>query len=232
MIKKCAICGAEYKAAPSALGVTCGRIECKRERRSRACAAMWEKREREHIKKSCIVCGKDFIVRPCEAAVFVTCSSIPCRREAQRQKMIARWSTRPKYTCVICGKSFFASPSAHVRTCSSKKCIKELHRRDAAGRPHMLEVMRAGVKKSPILQPDEKHINARDYALRAPDGAVYQGRNLSLFVREHANFFEDFDMRPMSDTTYAASMLSTLRPTRKRPHREWKGWTWADDVGE
>ena len=85
-------------------------------------------------------------------------------------------------------------------------------------------------KNSPLLQPDERHINARYYALRAPDGTVYRGRNINHFVREHSWFFDPDDLcERYKRTTRAALGLSALRPTRKNQLPSWKGWTWARD---
>jgi len=87
----------------------------------------------------------------------------------------------------------------------------------------------AGRAKSPILRPDENHCLAKDWSLRAPDGAVYRFRNLSLFVRTHRDLFTPEELVPVSASRPAATFfLGMLRPGRANRRNSWHGWTWAE----
>ncbi|MDB6135714.1 MAG: hypothetical protein JWM59_3957 [Verrucomicrobiales bacterium] len=70
---------------------------------------------------------------------------------------------------------------------------------------------------------------AREWALRAPDGTVWRGRNLYEFVRTHPDLFEPEDRvwkrvgGTGNEWCRATAGLGKLRHQR----RGWKGWTLA-----
>jgi hypothetical protein len=69
---------------------------------------------------------------------------------------------------------------------------------------------------------------ARGYALVAPDGAIYEGRNIIEFVRKQSHLFAAADLEWRNGQCRAAKALSRLRPGVKDARPSWKGWTWHD----
>lgn len=95
--------------------------------------------------------------------------------------------------------------------------------------------MQRGIAASPLLQPDERHVNAREWALVAPDGTIYRFRNLRHFIREHQDLFTADELRLSGNSRnnfLASFKLGHLRPGAKHPYESWHGWRWADDENE
>lgn len=93
---------------------------------------------------------------------------------------------------------------------------------------------RASALKNPKLQATEQHIAAKMWRLRAPDGSLYEFRNLKKFVREHETLFSPDDViwKEMNGKANQAwcrafQSLGRLRPTSSKNIPEWCGWTWA-----
>ena len=78
-----------------------------------------------------------------------------------------------------------------------------------------------GVRASPILQPDECHANAKTWIIQAPDGHVYEVRNLKAWLREHADML---DGTPGQAWDGLAKIKYTMQGKRQNPSRQWKGW--------
>lgn len=83
-----------------------------------------------------------------------------------------------------------------------------------------------GVPKSGAMAAGPENYHADDYRFLAPDGRRYIGRNVSDFVREHADLFGDRDLRWKNGSCNASKSLSALRPWYSRPIMQWKGWRW------
>lgn len=226
MLKKCVICGAEFSAPPSSGTVTCSK-KCSAERRRRQRLAEPSKR----ITKKCVICGNEFTVAPSMAEKFSTCSAA-CRAEYSRRRTTERRSAEKIWKkCAVCGRLFTSPPSATVTTCRRRECTRAARSLRAVERveTHIPE-MQAGLASSPICQPDERHHNAREWRLRAPDGTVYQFRNLRHFVRTHRELFSDDELETIkSGVCKAAFYLGRLRPTLSSHLQSWHGWTWDEE---
>lgn len=226
MLKKCVICGAEFSAPPSSGTVTCS-PKCSSERRRRQRLAEPSKR----ITKKCVICGVEFTVVPSMAEKFSTCSAA-CRAEYSRRRTTERRASEKIWKkCAVCGAEFSASPSATVTTCRRRECTRAARSLRAVERveTHLPE-MQAGLAASPICQPDERHHNAREWSLRAPDGKIYKFKNLRHFVRTHNELFTDDELSALnSGVQKAAAFLQRLRPTLSAPLKSWHGWTWDEE---
>lgn len=71
---------------------------------------------------------------------------------------------------------------------------------------------------------------AREWALQAPDGMVWRGRNLYEFVRTHPDLFAPEDRAWKraggTGTEYCAATVGLGKLRHQRPI--WKGWTLAE----
>jgi hypothetical protein len=95
---------------------------------------------------------------------------------------------------------------------------------------------RASALRNPKLQATDQHIAAKQWVLRAPDGATHTFRNLKKWVRENPDLFaaEDVIWKEMNGKANQAwcrafQALGRLRPTSSKHLPEWQGWTWAGD---
>lgn len=95
-------------------------------------------------------------------------------------------------------------------------------------RPHSMETR---VKMSEArLQKGEDHFSARNFRIKSPAGVVYTGKNLRLFVRDHAELFDPKDCEVRSAHTrnahtIASKGLASLYSNQKVS--SWKGWRTA-----
>jgi len=134
---------------------------------------------------------------------------------------------KERRVCPECGREFRVSPSSRRVTCCRRECISAHISHTAAG--YDLSPMSTGRATSPICQPDEKNASAKKWSVRAPNGEVFQFRNLAHFVRTHRGLFADDELRPLANgTPYAAFGIGLLRPSRARRAESWHGWTWAE----
>ena len=97
------------------------------------------------------------------------------------------------------------------------------------------EQWRASALKNPKLQATDQHIAAKMWRLKAPDGNVYEFRNLKKFVREHEDIFDaddvvwkDMNGKANQAWCRAFQALGRLRPTSSKHLAEWHGWRWVD----
>lgn len=215
-MSRCVICGAEFDARRNC--VTCGSDACKFAHRSQVVTERWA--DRRNVK-TCEICGMVFQSPPSDKTV--TCSP-GCREEKLRRLALA---TRPKNMkkCACCSREFADSPSNSRVTCRRRECTAWA--RSAHANPDY-EAMRRGIAASPLLQPDERHVNAREWRLVAPDGTLYVFRNLRNFVRTHRELFDEDQLRVSGSRTdpIACLKLGHLRPGAKRPWKSWHGWRW------
>lgn len=215
---QCVICGAEFDAQKNC--VTCGADACKTARRSQVMAERWA--AKRHVR-TCEICGAEFRCHPSDK--IVTCSPV-CRAEKFRRLALAT-RTKNKKKCVCCGREFADSPSNSRVTCRRRECTDWA--RSAHAKPDY-DAMRRGIAASPILQPDELHVNAREWRLVAPDGTLYVFRNLRNFIRQHRELFDDDQLLASGGRTdpIACGKLGHLRPGAKRPWKSWRGWRWEE----
>lgn len=155
--------------------------------------------------RCCAVCGK-----------LLGRNKICCSRKCYAQY-------RQHYReCPICGKSFPCSPSSQ-KICCSKECSHKYRLRIIGGGIYDDSIVRAytAAKRSPICQPDANHHGAKGWVLRAPDGTIYECRNLLNFLREHADII---DGTPLQAWNGISKIKYGLQGKRKRPAYQWKGW--------
>lgn len=83
-----------------------------------------------------------------------------------------------------------------------------------------------------VGEPAMDKLNEKEWWLFDPTGVEHRFVNLARFVREHAELFDDADVRPLTSssgtTCRATMMLSRLRPDRRQRLTIWKGWRWGD----
>ena len=231
MLKHCCICGAEFFSKPSDKRTTCGRQECRAERRRQQfveCRAKYEEyRKQRHVTVTCEICGKPFELLSCKIGHKRTCSD-ECRSELKRRNGLAQFDGGKQLVknCCVCGKTFRTSPSVDQKTCSNQ-CRRELMRRIGSG--NNLTEMRTGRDNSPVCQTDERHFAAKNWKLRGPDGNVYEFRNLAHFVRTHRELFSPEHLKKSGGKIYAIHLLGCLRPERKKMIHSWCGWSWVEE---
>ncbi len=93
---------------------------------------------------------------------------------------------------------------------------------------------RASALKNPKLQATDRHIAAKEWTLKSPDGRIHTMRNLKKFIRDNPALFDETDIvwkhpadKPNQAWCRAFHALSRLRPTCFNLLSEWQGWTWA-----
>ena len=98
---------------------------------------------------------------------------------------------------------------------------------------------RASALKNPKLQATDRHIAAKEWNLRAPDGQIHTMRNLKKFIRDNPALFDEADIiwkHPAGKENQAwcraFHALSRLRPTCFNRLESWQGWTWSAEGAE
>jgi len=133
-------------------------------------------------------------------------------------------------SCVVCGAEY-RKRHEETLTCS-KKCKYELVARKLRGvATCSAEALEQGTEKRlehPLCGPFVTNCHAKDgWALVSPDGDVYTFRNMSNFVREHKELFDECDIVGCeTGNSLAAHQLRRLNPMRRGHIRSWKGWEW------
>lgn len=216
-MRTCCICGSPAKRKC----VTCASPACQTARRSQVMVVRHAEAGKR-ISRPCAVCGKVFTFPRCEEGHRATCGPV-CREAYRQQNAIQREDKRAnRKTCTICGASFKSPPSdLRVMTCGRPACHATA-RAEVVPTPESIRLMLEGARRSPILQPDEHHINAKSWSLRAPDGIVYRFRNLKHFIRQNPGLFGRGEA-----AARAFAGLGNLSPDRKNQRGSWHGWTWA-----
>lgn len=139
--------------------------------------------------------------------------------------------------CVICGADFKASPSSKKITCSracSAERKRQTHtgitfswsaearqRKAAAGMNDNLRKGTPAAQTSPKAGAYETNQNALTWVIQAPDGQVYTVRNLSLWLRKHA---EMLDGTPEQAKAGIIQIRRCVEGKTKRAVTQWKGW--------
>lgn len=93
---------------------------------------------------------------------------------------------------------------------------------------------RASALRNPKLQATDRHIAAKEWTLKSPDGTVHVVRNLKKFIRDNPALFDEADIqwkfpagKPNQAWCRAFHALTRLRPSCANPLSEWQGWTWS-----
>lgn len=152
-----------------------------------------------------------------------------CGKSKGRNKYFCSKACESKYRqhqriCPVCGKLFDASP-ANDTVCCSPECSsihrKQLHKNgkyDSA-------IIKWQNEKEKFFEEHtgEKHINAKHWKIKAPDGQIYDCQNLMYFIRENS------DLNKRKNALQRFSLLSSkyiifnpcpagLLPNRNRKH--------------
>lgn len=141
------------------------------------------------------------------------------------RQCFAAWKTQYK-TCIVCGQSFADAKSNLTRTCS-QECSR-IHRGNlhAAGvYDEALAKAHEVAKHHPLTGRFDTHVNAKEWVLQAPDGQIYQCRNLMNWLREHADLL---DGTPRQAWDGISKIKYTMQGKRKNPSHQWKGWRLLD----
>jgi len=109
--------------------------------------------------------------------------------------------------------------------------LKGINRSIAKGKAHTTADYELIGKKVSIVQRamGEDHFEAKEWRLISPYGDVYRFRNLHHFVRENPDLFNPDDViwKGRSNRWCRATAgICSIRPNRKKPASEWKGWFW------
>lgn len=121
--------------------------------------------------------------------------------------------------CAVCGKPFAYHPSAKI-VCCSPECSAQ-YRASMAATLQNLKAAREKFKSSPKCQPNENHFNAKTWVLQAPDGTIYECRNLLHWLRTHADLI---DGTPRQAWDGISKIKYSMQGKRKNPSYSWKGW--------
>jgi hypothetical protein len=124
--------------------------------------------------------------------------------------------------------------SLRRKTCGRRECTLAFRRQQTTPAELAARLAAAGGARrkahaeSALAGPYESNVCAKDWSLLAPDGTSHRFRNLSLWLRQHADLFDPDDLvcmlgRPICR---AQSSLGKLRLDRKNPKPSWKGWAW------
>ena len=211
----CEHCGEKFTVTGYSVKKTCSE-ECKLQLIAKKVAKTLLDRYGNVIHKVCPICGKEFT----------------CKRFAERsycsRSCANRARGRNSETCVICGKTFCKPASQQAKVCS-EKCLKRYFQQ--RGKKQDLSAMREGQKSSPRTSSTPENWRAKEWSLRAPDGTVFQFKNLNYFVRKNKAMFPAHLLVERNFTPVIASFLARLAPwrkTRKKRCLSVHGWTWAE----
>lgn len=139
--------------------------------------------------------------------------------------------------CVICGAAFKSSPTEKKITCGptcSTERKRQTHtgltfswseearqRKAAAGMTDNLRRGTLAAQASPIAGPYETNRNALTWVIQSPNGKVYTVRNLTLWLRQHA---EMLDGTPKQAMAGFMQIKRCVEGKTKRATTQWKGW--------
>jgi hypothetical protein len=176
--------------------------------------------------------------------------------------MIASFSaTLPLDLSLVALTSHLLAPSKVTATPTSKSTVSRLYKwraenreifearriagmkRSARVRENLQRIhaeckaeWRASALKNPKLQATDRHIAAKEWTLKSPDGRIHTVRNLKKFIRDNPALFDDADIvwkhpegKPNQAWCRAFHALGRLRPTCFNKLSEWQGWTWAGE---
>lgn len=155
-------------------------------------------------KTKCLICGKD-------NGRNKYCCCMACYSEYRRHYRV----------CVVCGKSF-PCPPTDDSICCSKQCSRERRAAESGESTKRLLVGREKMKALPYCQPDENYHHAKRWTLQAPDGAVYECRNLLHWLREHPDLVGDDPLKAFRGFTVIKATMTGQR--KKNRCFSWRGW--------
>ena len=131
--------------------------------------------------------------------------------------------------CVVCGKIFADPQSNGVKTCGPE-CSKK-HRQQLAAQgvnDKALHKAQEAAKQSPLSGKFETNAIAKTWRIQAPDGQIYECRNLKNWLREHEDLLDGTVQQAWDGIV---KIKYGMQGKRKRPATQWKGWRlleWGD----
>ena len=84
------------------------------------------------------------------------------------------------------------------------------------------------IKTSPLTGHFETHSNAKTWKIQAPNGEIYECRNLMLWLDEHSDMLDGTVRQAWIGIT---KIKYSMQGKRKNKSYQWKGWRlleWAD----
>ncbi|MCL2034691.1 MAG: hypothetical protein FWG94_08165 [Oscillospiraceae bacterium] len=132
--------------------------------------------------------------------------------------------------CVICGEKFSSPPSAETKTCGNPDCVKQ-HRLNVSHLPQIsgsVDKGREAYQSTLAGQRGPEFHGAKHWVIQAPDGKVYECRNLLHWCRENEHLFDGAARQAWDGIV---KIKYSMQGKRKRPVGQWKGWkllSWSD----
>jgi predicted nucleic acid-binding Zn ribbon protein len=168
---------------------------------------------RRNPPKTCPVCGQEYTWRNkfCSKACYI------------------KSKTHLK-TCVVCGK-LFADPACNLTITCSPECSK-IHRQQMHADGKYLETLdkaHEAFKTNPKTGHFETHMHAKTWKIQAPDGQIYECRNLLLWFEQHADLLDGTPRQAWDGIT---KIKYSMQGKRKNKSYQWKGWRlleWAEN---
>lgn len=127
--------------------------------------------------------------------------------------------------CPICGDEFHDPHSNATKTCRKPECSKVYRQQlyakgvyDAA-----LDKAHEVIRIHPLTGRFETHVNAKTWIIKAPDGQIYECRNLMHWLREHEDLLDGTAKQAWDGITKIKYTMQGKRPRSKS--KSWKGWT-------
>ena len=150
-----------------------------------------------------------------------------CGKPKGRNKYFCSKACESKYRqhqriCPVCGKSFATSP-ANDTVCCSPECSsihrKQLHKNGK----YDTAIAKWQKEKEKFFEEHsgEKHINAKHWIIKSPDGQIYDCQNLLYFIKQNPDLF---DGTPKQAFDGFAKIKASIQGKRKNPCYTWKGW--------
>jgi hypothetical protein len=134
-----------------------------------------------------------------------------------------------KKICIICGKEF-TDPACNDTVTCGPKCSK-IHRHqlhEAGVYDESLQKAHDAIQTNPLTGHFETHVNAKTWKIQAPDGQIYECRNLMLWLEQHADMFDGTPRQAWDGIT---KIKYSMQGKRKNKSYQWKGWRlleWAE----
>ena len=167
--------------------------------------------------KNCATCGKKFEAK--------TNASKYCSEECFKVVRKKRKALQTK-TCIVCGKEFFDHPSNMTKTCSKECSIKNRQRDEHKSKIIALVPKAHEVAAThPLTGRFETNVNARSWKIQAPDGQVYECRNLKLWLRNHEDMLDGTVEQAWDGIS---KIKYSMQGKRKNTVSQWKGWLLLD----
>lgn len=127
-------------------------------------------------------------------------------------------------TCAVCGAEFEAPPSSDKITCSRACSTENRKRMQATGiYGESIERMHEAIPNSPLTGRFETHMHAKSWIIQAPDGQIYECRNLINWLREHEDLLDGTVKQAFDGICKIKYTMQGRRPRTKS--KSWKGWT-------